>query len=217
MVRNYIVVHRSLVVTTELRKGETLMVLGAAGACGLAAIDLGKALGARVIAAASNATKLAACRAAGADVVIDYEEGGAAGFIAAMRAAKVYGTVNAIFDPVGGRYAEAAFRAMAPGGRHVVFGFAAGGTNPNSAFPNFPINLLLMRGQRIIGAMGRGTPASDAAAMRDMLGMVESGRLRPVVSRTYPLRDFKQAFDDLSERRAVGKVVISIAGDGAKL
>merc|ERR550525_431174 len=125
------------------------MVLGAAGGTGMAAMDLARAWGATVIACVSCSTKADACRMAGADAVVEYGPD-ATGLVAALRAAGLYGKATAIFDPVGGRYAEEAFRALAPGGRHVVFGFASGGADPKSAFPSFPINLLLMKEQRIL-------------------------------------------------------------------
>lgn len=206
LTRNYPVVHKALVNIAELKAGETLLVLGAAGACGLAAVDLAKALGARVVACASTPQKLEACRAAGADITVDYEEGGTEGFAAALKKVGVHGRIDAVFDPVGGRYAEVAFRAMGKEGRFVVFGFAAGGTDPKSAFPSFPINLLLMRGQKILGSMGRGGPE----AMTEMIHMVQQGRLKPAIDKVYKLPDFMQAFDSLSARRAVGKVVIQI-------
>merc|ERR1712224_1010947 len=128
------------------------------------------------------------------------------GFIAALKESHLHGQISVVFDPVGGRYAEAAFRAMAPGGRYVVFGFAAGGTDPKSAFPRFPINLLLMRGQQILGSMG----SSRGEKIAEMFEMVREGRLRPAVtSRTYSLDDFQRAFDDLASRKAIGKVIVS--------
>lgn len=208
LVGNYSAVHKALVTVGQIQADDTVIVLGAGGACGLAAIDLAKAYGASVVACASDEEKLQACREARADVVINYEAGGTEGFLASLREAGTYGKATLIFDPVGGRYAEAAFRAMAPGGRHVVFGFAAGGTDPKNAFPSFPINLLLMRGQRILGALG-GSPAS---AMLEMLKMADDGRLRPTVGKTYALERFEDAFYDLAMRKAVGQVVVTPAG-----
>lgn len=213
LVGNYSAVHNALVTVGQVRAEDTVLVLGAGGACGLAAIDLAKAYGAYVVACASDEAKLEACRAARADIVINYEAGGADGFLATLRQAGVYGKATLIFDPVGGRYAEGAFRAMAPGGRHVVFGFAAGGTDPKSAFPNFPINLLLMRGQRILGAIG-GSPAS---AMLEMLDMANNGHLRPTVGKTYALERFADAFHDLAMRKAVGQVVVVTSAASARL
>ena len=138
--------------------------------------------------------------------------------IASMRAAELYGKATVVFDTVGGRYGEAAFRAMAPGGRYVVFGFAAGGTDPASAFPSFPVNLLLVKGQTIIGSMG-----SSRGALRDeMFEMVRTGRLQPGKGAAAAsaaggtgvgvagLAGFEAAFREVAERRAVGKVVITV-------
>lgn len=222
MLRNYKVTHHALVNVGKVRAGETLLVLGAAGACGLCAIDLGRALGARVVACASSAAKLEACRAAGADVVIDYEEGGPDAFLSQLRGAQLYRKIDVIFDPVGGRYAEAAFRALATLGRFVVFGFASGGTEPRSAFPNIPANLLLMRAQQLLGSITYGELVERGEVPREsltddqlqdptpgLLAMVQEGRLRPFVNRVYALEDFMEAFDDLAQRRAIGKVLVS--------
>eukprot|EP00747_Dinoflagellata_sp_TGD_P185021 gnl/TRDRNA2_/TRDRNA2_41247_c0_seq1.p2 gnl/TRDRNA2_/TRDRNA2_41247_c0~~gnl/TRDRNA2_/TRDRNA2_41247_c0_seq1.p2 ORF type:complete len:104 (+),score=23.36 gnl/TRDRNA2_/TRDRNA2_41247_c0_seq1:1-312(+) len=94
---------------------------------------------------------------------------------------------------------------MARGGRHVVFGFTAGGVDPKQAFPNFPINLLLMKGQQILGAMGAG-----GNPMPQLLQMVEDGKLKPLVGRSYQMADFTQAFADLATRKSIGKVVVTV-------
>jgi len=206
LARNYDVTYHALHRVARLQRGETLLVLGASGACGMAAIDLAKAAGACVIACASSNEKLEACRLAGADKIIDYESGGKDGFLAAVKAAGVYGSIDVVFDPVGGSYAETAFRALGFGGRFVIFGFAAGGTNPKAAFPNFPINLLLMRGQQILGSQGR----AGHEAMQEMLGMVANGTLKPVYDSKYRLDDFRKAFEVLASRKAIGKVVVTI-------
>jgi len=222
LLRNYYVVNHALSTVAKLQQGETLMVLGAAGACGLCAIDLGKALGARVVACASTEEKLQVCRGAGADVVVDYDAGGSEGFLAALRQAEVYRKVDVIFDPVGGRYAETAFRALAALGRFVVFGFAAGGTDPKSAFPNLPLNLLLMRGQQVLGSvaygelLGRGERLPSSVVLpknplSELLDWAKAGRLKPFVSKTYSLENFAQAFHDLANRRAIGKVIVLVS------
>eukprot|EP00746_Dinoflagellata_sp_MGD_P019451 gnl/MRDRNA2_/MRDRNA2_145214_c0_seq1.p1 gnl/MRDRNA2_/MRDRNA2_145214_c0~~gnl/MRDRNA2_/MRDRNA2_145214_c0_seq1.p1 ORF type:complete len:348 (+),score=79.65 gnl/MRDRNA2_/MRDRNA2_145214_c0_seq1:113-1156(+) len=204
MHENYWDAHHAVITCGKVAEGDTLLVLGASGACGLAAVDLGKAWGAKVIACASTAAKLDVCKKGGADVVIDYETGGSEGFLKRLKEAGVYGKVTVVYDPVGGRYGEAAFRSMARGGRYVVFGFASGGTDPKSAFPQFPINLLLMKGQQIIGSMGS---SRDQAS--DMFKMVKDGRLKPVVGSKYSLNSFMQAFDDVANRKVTGKVIIS--------
>lgn len=135
----------------------------------------------------------------------DYDE-----FIATMRAMELYGKYSAVFDTVGGRYAEAAFRAMAPEGRYVVFGFAAGGVEPAAAFPHFPTNILLMKGQRIIGSMG----TSRGESIREMFQMVEDGRLTPgVASSSYRLSNFQEAYADVDARKAIGKITIKVKDD----
>jgi NADPH2:quinone reductase len=206
MHENYWDVHHAVSTCGKVGDGDTLLVLGASGACGLAAIDLAKALGAKVVACASTAAKLEVCKTAGADELVNYEEGGADQFLATLRSRKLYGNISAVFDPVGGRYAEAAFRAMGRGGRYVVFGFAAGGTDPKSAFPNFPINMLLMKGQQVVGSMG----TSRGEKVDEMFAMVKDGRLKPVTGTSYALQDFAQAFKDMSSRKVVGKVIIAV-------
>eukprot|EP00746_Dinoflagellata_sp_MGD_P138126 gnl/MRDRNA2_/MRDRNA2_71843_c0_seq1.p1 gnl/MRDRNA2_/MRDRNA2_71843_c0~~gnl/MRDRNA2_/MRDRNA2_71843_c0_seq1.p1 ORF type:complete len:347 (+),score=68.75 gnl/MRDRNA2_/MRDRNA2_71843_c0_seq1:75-1115(+) len=214
MHRNYWDTHHGVVTCGKLSEGDTLLVLGASGACGLAAIDLGKAFGAKVIACASTPAKLNVCKESGADIVIDYETGGSEGFLSRLKEAGVYGKVTVVFDPVGERYGETAFRAMARGGRYVVFGFAAGGADPKSAFPNFPINLLLMKGQQLIGSMGN--REDDKFKASDMFKMVKEGRLKPVLGPKYSLDSFMQALDDIANRNVTGKVIIS-TGTHSKL
>eukprot|EP00747_Dinoflagellata_sp_TGD_P003654 gnl/TRDRNA2_/TRDRNA2_109445_c1_seq1.p1 gnl/TRDRNA2_/TRDRNA2_109445_c1~~gnl/TRDRNA2_/TRDRNA2_109445_c1_seq1.p1 ORF type:complete len:166 (-),score=45.88 gnl/TRDRNA2_/TRDRNA2_109445_c1_seq1:65-514(-) len=147
------------------------------------------------------------------------------GFTKAMKEAGVYGKINVVFDPVGGKYAETAFKALGAGGRFVVFGFASGGMNPQDAFPKFPTNLMLMKEQTIMGAIYAGhltgKTAKDAnSAMNTMLGWAVDGKLKPMVSKTYPMSDYSQAFKDLIARKTIGKVVIkcnNIAAASAKL
>jgi NADPH2:quinone reductase len=213
MIRNYAVTNHAIETVMKLQKDDILLVLGAGGACGLVAIDLAQAIGARVVACVSSAEKAIACRAAGAEVVVDYKANDGKDFLPALREAKVYGKISAIFDPIGGKSAEDAFRALGPGGRHIIFGFASGGTNPQSAFPSFPINLLLMKGQQIRGSMGAAPPEK----MQEMLQMVEEGRLRPSVNKSYALTDFMSAFEDLASGKAVGKVILSTTPNQAKL
>lgn len=211
---NYWDVHHGVSMCGKVGPGDTLMVLGASGACGMAAVDLGKALGARVIACASNAEKLEACRRAGADEVLSYgEDADYDTFLGILKQADLYGKASVVFDPVGGGYGEAAFRAMARGGRYVLFGFASGGTDPKSAFPNFPINLLLMKGQQLLGSMG----SSRGAKIDEMFQMVEDGVLRPGAGADtgsgsrYRLDDFLDAFGAIATRSAIGKVVVEVA------
>lgn len=210
---NYWDVHNGVSTCGRVGPGDTLLVLGASGACGMAAVDLGEALGARVVACASNPTKLEACRRAGADEVVNYgEDADADTFRATLKEVGLYGKVNVVFDPVGGGYGEAAFRAMARAGRYVLFGFASGGTDPKSAFPNFPINLLLMRGQQLLGSMD----SSRGEKIDEMFEMVKAGKLRPGAgaatgSTPYTLDNFLEAFGAIANRKAIGKVIVEIA------
>jgi NADPH2:quinone reductase len=211
---NYWDVHHGVATCGRVGPGDTLLVLGASGACGMAAVDLGKALGARVVACASKAEKLEACRRAGADALLNYgEDADYDTFLGILKEAELYGKVNVVFDPVGGGYGEAAFRAMARAGRYVLFGFASGGTDPKSAFPNFPINLLLMKGQQLLGSMG----SSRAEKIEEMFQMVKDGQLRPGAGAiaepglAYQLDDFLDAFGAIASRNAIGKVVVEVA------
>ncbi len=186
----------------DLQKGETLLVLGAAGGVGMAAIEIGKLMGARVIAAASRDEKLAVCREHGADEVINY-----ASENLKERAKELTGGQGAdvVFDCVGGDYAEAALRAIAWGGRFLVIGFTAG-------IPKVPFNLALLKSCQIVGvflgAMVSREPETRESIERDLLDFVSSGRLKPFVSKRYPLERAPQALRDMLDRKVVGKIVV---------
>ena len=186
-----------------LQPGETLRVLGAAGGVGLSAVEIGKALGARVIAAASSEAKLAVCREHGADATILYE---AEDLREAIRRETGGRGPDVIYDPVGGRFAEPAFRSIGWRGRYLVIGFASG------QIPSLPLNLALLKGASIVGVFwGQFTqrePQANLAGMRELLGWMREGRLRPRVSATYRLDEVARALDDLSARRVTGKVLI---------
>lgn len=187
-----------------LRPGETLLVLGAGGGAGLAAVQIGKLMGARVIAAAS-AGKLAACRAAGADADLDYT---AADWRDRLKALAPEG-VDVVYDPVGGPYAEPALRSMAWGGRYLVIGFAAG------EIPRVPLNLTLLKGCGILGvfygAFAKREPAANAALVGQLLDWVRAGQLRPHISATYRLEETPAALEALAGRQTTGKQVVLIA------
>jgi NADPH2:quinone reductase len=189
----------------QLRPGETLLVLGAAGGVGLAAIELGKLMGARVIAAASSEEKLAVCRRQGADATIDYER---EDLRAALKRIAGERGVDVVCDPVGGRYTEPAFRSMAWAGRHLVIGFASG------EIPRLPLNLTLLKGAAVVGVFwgqfARLDPAANRANMDEVMAWIATGRLRPLVSRTYPLAQAAAALDDMMNRRIHGKVVLTV-------
>lgn len=195
--------HHALADRGALQPGETLLVLGAAGGVGLAAVELGKALGARVIAAASGADKLAVCRAYGADVLIDYAH---EDLREALRAATDGRGPDVIVDPVGGIYSEPALRSIAWRGRHLVIGFA------NGAIPQVPWNVVLLKCASVVGVFWgdfqRKEPQANAAAMRTLLDWMAQGKLRPLVSQRYPLADTARALQDMAARRVTGKVVI---------
>ncbi|RNF29393.1 NADPH:quinone oxidoreductase [Massilia aurea] len=186
-----------------LQAGETMLVLGAAGGVGLAAIEIGKALGARVIAAASSDEKLAACKAHGADVLINYETGD---LREAIRAATGGNGPDVIYDPVGGKYSEPALRSIAWRGRHLVVGFAAG------EIPRLPWNLMLLKGASVVGVFWgdftRKEQEAHLAAMARITGWISEGKLKPLVSARYRLADTAQALQDMAARKVIGKVVI---------
>ncbi|MET0552596.1 MAG: NADPH:quinone oxidoreductase family protein [Vicinamibacteria bacterium] len=187
----------------QLQAGESLLVLGAAGGVGLAAVELGKVMGARVIAAASTDEKLAACRRAGADEVVNYatedlrqrlkEIGGARG-------------IDVVYDPVGGALSETALRATAWGGRLLVVGFAAG------EIPKIPLNLALLRERRIVGVYwGDWTQHDPAGQARNgdlLVRWIAEGRIRPLISERVPLGGVPAALARMTNREVVGKVVV---------
>jgi NADPH2:quinone reductase len=197
--------HHALLDRGALQAGETLLVLGAAGGVGLAAVEIGKLLGARVIAAASSDARLAVCRDHGADVLINYET---QDLREAIRAATGGEGVDVILDPVGGKYSEPALRSIAWRGRHLVVGFA------NGEIPRLPWNLMLLKGASVVGvfwgAFQRREPQANAAAMRGMMEAMMEGKLRPLVSARYTLEETAQALNDMAARKVTGKVVVGV-------
>jgi NADPH2:quinone reductase len=186
----------------RLQEGETLLVLGAAGGVGLAAVELGKVMGARVIAAASSEEKLDAACAAGADLRINYTTESLKARVKELTGKK---GADVIYDPVGGDYSEPALRAIGWNGRYLVVGFAAGD------IPKIPLNLALLKSAHIIGVFwGTWTqrdPAASNQNFRALQEMFEAGQLKPLVT-TYPLAEYGEALASLAERRAKGKVVL---------
>jgi NADPH2:quinone reductase len=187
----------------QLAAGETLLVLGAAGGVGIAAIDVGKALGARVIAAASSDEKLAACRARGADETINYAREDLRERIRSLTGEK---GVDVVFDPVGGPYTEAALRGTGWRGRYLVIGFTHG------EIPRVPLNLALLKGSAIVGvywgAWLQREPEGSRRGMQSLFAMLQEGRLKPLVSARYPLARTAEALVAIAERRAIGKSVV---------
>jgi NADPH:quinone reductase len=187
-----------------LRQGETLLVLGAAGGVGLAAVDIGKSMGARVIAAASSDEKLALCASFGADGLLNY---GTEKLRDGIRRLTDGRGPDVIYDPLGGDFAEAAFRSIGWRGRHLVIGFASG------PIPSLPLNLPLLKGASVIGVFwGSHTerePEQHRSEVAEMMAWMASGRLRPLISRRYTLDEVPNALDDIASRRVVGKVVVT--------
>jgi NADPH2:quinone reductase len=187
----------------RLAAGETLLVLGAAGGVGIAAVEIGKALGARVIAAASSAEKLALCREHGADDTIDYATEDLRERIRVLTDGK---GPDVIYDPVGGPYTEQAFRSIAWEGRHLVIGFAAG------EIPKLPLNLPLLKTASLVGAFWgafvQRDPKRTREHMQELFALYLSKKVRPPITKTYPLAQAAQALRDVLERRVMGKVVI---------
>ncbi len=193
----------------RLQAGETLLVLGAAGGVGLAAVELGKAMGARVIAAASSAEKAALAKAHGADETVVYprETQDAKALAALFKAACGPTGAHVIYDPVGGDYAEPALRAIAWGGRYLVIGFPAG-------IPRIPLNLPLLKGCDIQGvfwgSFAERDPVGNAANVQSLLDLWAKGALQPTISARYPLPQGGMALAKLLHREALGKIVVLI-------
>ena len=187
----------------QLQAGETLLVLGASGCVGLAAVEIGKAMGARVIAAASSADKLAVAKAAGADELIDYSQASLREEIKRLTNGQ---GVDVIYDPVGGELFEQAVRGLAWNGRLLVVGFASG------TIPQLAANLVLLKGAAVLGvfwgAFAQRQPQDNAANFQQLFAWHAQGKLKPLVSQTYPLAEAGAAIEKLGQRQAVGKLVV---------
>jgi NADPH2:quinone reductase len=190
----------------NLQPGETLLVLGASGGVGLAAVEIGKAMGATVIAAASSAEKLEVARNAGADVLINYSSESLKDRLKEITQGK---GVDVIYDPVGGSFFEEAFRSMAWNGRFLVVGFAAGG-----GIPALPANLPLLKGASLVGvfwgSFAQRQPQDNLANFQQLVKWFSEGKLKPLVSQTFALEQAADAINHLGQRKAVGKVVIRV-------
>ncbi|MBA1201539.1 NADPH:quinone oxidoreductase family protein [Pseudomonas capeferrum] len=189
----------------QLKAGETLLVLGASGGVGLAAVEIGKAMGARVIAAASSSEKLAVAKVAGADELIDYSTTGLKDEIKRLTGGQ---GVDVIYDPVGGELFDQAVRGLAWNGRLLVVGFASG------TIAQLPTNLVLLKGASVAGvfwgAFAQRQPQDNAANFRQLFAWHAEGKLKPLVSETFPLERTGQAIERLGARQAVGKLVVSM-------
>ncbi|WP_313127658.1 NADPH:quinone oxidoreductase family protein, partial [Stutzerimonas nitrititolerans] len=190
----------------NLQPGETLLVLGASGGVGLAAVEIGKAMGAWVIAAASTNEKLEIARKAGADELINYSE---ASLRERLKELTDGQGVDVIYDPVGGKLFEETFRSIAWNGRMLVVGFAAGGE-----IPALPANLPLLKGAALIGvfwgAFAQRQPQDNAANFKQLFAWYAEGKLKPLVSQTFALEQAAEAIDTLGQRKAVGKLVVKV-------
>ena len=195
-----------------LKTGETLLVLGAAGGVGLSAVELGRAMGARVVAAASSEEKVELAKAHGASVGIVYRRGpfdkdGTKALSAQFKEATAPGGADVIYDAVGGDYAQAALRAIAWQGRFLVVGFPAG-------IPSIPLNLVLLKGCQIVGVFWGSFTDREAETNRDnnreLMALYASGEIKPHVSKRYSLAEAGQGISDLAERRALGKIVVML-------
>jgi NADPH:quinone reductase len=196
--------HHALVDRAQLQAGETVLVLGAAGGVGTAAIQIAKAVGATVIAAASSDDKLALCRELGADATINYSGGNIRDELKAATGGK---GPDVVYDPVGGDLAEPVFRSIAWRGRYLVIGFAQG------AIPALPLNLALLKGASVVGVFwgefARREPQRNARALAELAGWYAEGRIKPVLDRKLPMPELKAAFERMGSRQVHGKVVMT--------
>lgn len=201
----YFTSYHALKQRANIQPGETLLVLGAAGGVGTSAIELGKLMGAKVIAAASSDEKLALCKQLGADELINYSETNLKDAVKELTGGK---GVDVVYDPVGGDYSELAVRSMGWNGRFLVIGFASG------PIPKIPLNLMLLKGCAVLGVFwGRfpmEEPEENLQNVRELTEMFESGKISPVVTEVYPLEQYEEAYSCMIERRARGKVILTL-------
>ena len=199
----YATSHHALRDRAQLKAGETVLVLGAAGGVGTSAIQIAKALGARVIAAASTDEKCALCTAIGADATINYTQQDLRAAIKLLTGGK---GPDVIYDPVGGDMAEPAFRSIAWRGRYLVVGFAGG------AIPSLPLNLTLLKGASIVGVFWGGfaknEPKANASAMAELAQWYAQGKIKPVIDSTLPMAELKAAYARMGSRSVMGKLVM---------
>jgi NADPH2:quinone reductase len=195
----------------RLKEGETLAILGAAGGVGSAAIELGKAMGAKVVAAVSSEDKASFCRDLGADETIVYPrelDRDAQKALSGAIKEKTGGGADVLYDPVGGDYCEPALRAMGWEGRYLVVGFPAG-------IPNPPLNLTLLKSSQIMGVFWGAAvmrdPEAHAANMADLALMMKDGRIKPRITATFPLDEGGKALEMIEDRKVTGKVVLTCA------
>jgi NADPH2:quinone reductase len=199
----YATSHHALVDRAQLKAGETVLILGAAGGVGTSAIQIAKACGARVIAAASSDDKCALCTSIGADATINYTSSNLRDAVKTLTAGK---GPDVIYDPVGGDYSEQAFRSIGWRGRYLVVGFAAG------PIPSLPLNLALLKGASIVGVFwgdfSKREPKANAAMMTELAQWYGQGKIKPVIDRTMPMAELKAAFAHMGSRGVKGKLVM---------
>ena len=199
----YATSHHALMDRGELKAGETVLVLGAAGGVGMSAIQIAKQAGAKVIAAASTDEKCAFCKTLGADDTINYSTEDLRERLKALTGGK---GPDVIYDPVGGEFTEAAFRSIAWRGRHLVVGFAAG------EIPAIKINLPLIKGASLVGVFwgdfARREPAANAAMMQTLASWYAQGKIKPVIDRQMPMSELKAAYARMGSREVMGKRVL---------
>ncbi|MEY4346286.1 MAG: hypothetical protein RL032_2118 [Pseudomonadota bacterium] len=199
----YATSHHALVDRAQLKAGETVLVLGAAGGVGTAAIQIAKAMGARVIAAASTQEKCALCTSIGADATINYSTENLREAVKALTNGK---GPDVIYDPVGGDFAEPAFRSIAWRGRYLVVGFASG------PIPALPFNLALLKGASIVGVFwgdfAKREPQANGAMMMELAQWYGQGKIKPVIDSTMPMVDLKAAYAHMGSRGVKGKLVM---------
>ena len=199
----YATSYHALVDRAQLKAGETVLVLGAAGGVGTSAIQIAKACGARVIAAASTDEKCALCASIGADATINYTTQNLRDAVKTLTDGK---GPEVIYDPVGGDLAEPAFRSIAWRGRYLVVGFAAG------AIPALPLNLALLKGASIVGVFwgefAKREPKSNTAMMMELAQWYGQGKIKPVIDRSMPMAELKAAFAHMGSRAVKGKLVL---------
>ncbi|RMX08055.1 NADPH:quinone oxidoreductase family protein [Corticibacter populi] len=202
-IMTYATSYHALIDRGALRADETVLVLGAAGGVGTAAIQIAKAQGARVIAAASTDDKCALCREIGADATINYQREDLRETIKTLTDGR---GPDVVYDPVGGDFAEPAFRSIAWRGRYLVIGFAAG------PIPALPLNLPLLKGASIVGvfwgAFSQKEPAANAAMLQELAHWYVQGRIKPVMDGTLPMRALHKAYERMGQRAVRGKLVL---------
>ena len=200
----YATTHHALLDRGALKAGETLLVLGAAGGVGTAAIQVGKVVGARVIAAASSDEKLELCRQIGADATINYASGKLREELKALTGGK---GPDVVYDPVGGDLAEPVFRSIAWRGRYLVIGFAQGN------IPALPLNLMLLKGASLVGVFwgdfARREPQANAQALGELARWYAEGKIKPVIDQRLPMRDLMKAYELMGSRKVRGKLVMT--------